>query len=214
MVRTTVKACEKETDAATAAPVVIDFFALMNGVEAMINNLLTRGRNADGYEAAKPFFDAADSLIEPLGELRQYACDLSMGTITPRRMDNLEKRYAALLDAMLLVDSMEPIDIAVRRRPVDVMSLFDAIIDAANNPANEKAAMDLRTAVYKATYKEYRDYTKRAGAVLAALDKLAPAPLSTPIEQGQEQGQNKAQEQQAAKPKPKRKPTIKQLTFL
>lgn len=206
------KACEKETEAATAAPVVIDFFALMNGVEAMINNLLTRGRNADGYEAAKPFFDAADSLIGPLGQLRQYACDLSMGPITGRRMDTLEKRYGALLDAMLLVDNMEPIDIAVRRRPVDVMSLFDTIIDASSNPANEKAVIALRTAIYKATYKEYHDYTRRAGAVLAALDKLVPTPLSTP--QGQEQGQRQEQEQQAVKTKPKRKPTIKQLTFL
>lgn len=188
------KACEKE---AGGEPVVIDFFALMNGVEAMINNLLTRGRNADGYEAAEPFFDAADSLIEPLGQLRQYACDLSIGCITPRRMNTLENHYAALLDAMLAVDNMEPIDIAVRRRPVDVMGLFDAILDASGNPANDKAVTALRAAVYKATYKEWRDYTRPAAAVLAALDSIIPAPsLSTPKqEKGQEQGQNQNQKE-------------------
>ena len=205
MSKTKTRASEKKETAATAAtatPVVIDFFALLNGAEAMINALLTKGRNADGYDAACPYFDAADSLIKPLAQFRLYVCDLSLELITPRRMHTLEKHYAALLDAMLLADNIVPIDVAIRRRPVNIMALFDAIAAAADTPANRKAIAALRTALYKATYRGWQDYTRKAPAVLAALDSLEPAPLSVPTGQGQEQQTTK------------RKPTIKQLTFI
>lgn len=202
-----VKANEKETG---GDKVVIDFFALLNSATDMINGLLTKGRNADGYDAAKPFFDAADPIVAALNQFRWYANDLAWEAATARRINKLFALRSDLYDAMLAADDIVPISIAVRRNNVDIIDLFDSIAAAASapqTPAITKAINDIRKALYNATRRGYRDYTKRAGRVVKALAALK-ALLSMPT--GQEQGQ----EQEAAKPKSKRKPTIKQLTFL